>query len=259
MEAGPAGGPGGGLAYCAAAGWHARGLQRLNLAHNRLATLPASVSVLGGLTGLCVADNALVALPETLSALTLLRTLDVSRNLLTVLPAGLGRAAALERAAAHHNPLLAPPPEILRRPAAAAVAYLRGVHAARSTGRLDWNGLGLMTADTLPVMLPDGEAGLLREVHLDRNLLVVLHPAVLRQLPCLEVPLPPPIRRSLLRVGFYFISFEGFILIKKFHSQLYLFSYLSARLCYFLSLPMPLPPPKRKPGSWRPLLSSSHL
>ncbi len=105
-----------------------------------------------------------MALPEALSALTLLRTLDASRNLLTLLPAGLGLAAALERAAAHHNPLLAPPPEILRRPAAAAVAYLRGVHAARSSGRLDWSGLGLMTADTLPVMLPDGEAGLLREV-----------------------------------------------------------------------------------------------
>ena len=45
-----------------------------------------------------------------------------------------------------------------------AVAYLRGVHAARSSGRLDWRGLGLMTADTLPVMLPDGEAGLLREL-----------------------------------------------------------------------------------------------
>ncbi len=147
-----------------------RGLQRLNLAQNRLATLPGSVSVLGGLTWLSVAGNALVALPETLSALTLLRTLDLSRNLLTVLPAGLGLAAALERAPAHHNPLLAPPPEILRRPAASTVAYLRGVHAARRTGRLDWNGLGLMTADTLPVMLPDGEAGLLREVHLDCSL-----------------------------------------------------------------------------------------
>ena len=132
-----------------------------------------------------------MALPESLSALTRLRTLDVSRNLLTVLPAGLGLAAALDRAAAHHNPLLAPPPEILRRPAAAAVAYLRGVHVARSTGRLDWNGLGLMTADTLPVMLPDGALGLVREVHVDGNLLVVLHPAVLAELPCLEVPTPP--------------------------------------------------------------------
>ena len=112
-----------------------------------------------------------MALPESLSALTRLRTLDVSRNLLTVLPAGLGLAAALERAPAHRNPLLAPPPEILRRPAAAVAAYLRGVHAARRTGRLDWIGLGLMTADTLPVMLPDGEAGLLREVRLDRGLL----------------------------------------------------------------------------------------
>jgi Leucine-rich repeat (LRR) protein len=58
-----AGGPGGGLAYCTAAGWHVRGLQRLALAHNRLATLPRSVSLLTSLTTLDVAANALVALP----------------------------------------------------------------------------------------------------------------------------------------------------------------------------------------------------
>ena len=60
-----AGGPAGGLAYCTAAGWYVRGLQRLALAHNRLATLPPSVSLLTSLTSLDVAANALVAAPDT--------------------------------------------------------------------------------------------------------------------------------------------------------------------------------------------------
>ncbi len=171
--------------YSLAAGWLVPGLERLNLSHNRLATLPASVSVLAGLTALSVASNALVALPETLSALTRLRLLDVSSNLLTVLPAGLGLAPALEPPVAHRNPLIAPPPEVFRRRAAAA--YLRAVHAARRTGRLQWAGLGLMAADTLPVMLPDGDGALVTELYLDDNLLVTIHPAVLQNLPNLEV------------------------------------------------------------------------
>jgi Leucine-rich repeat (LRR) protein len=174
-------------AYCLAAGWFVPGLERLNLAHNRLATLPASISLLASLTSLSVASNAVIALPETLSALTRLRVLDLAHNLLTVLPAGLGLAAALEPPAVQRNPLIAPPSEVLRRRPPAVVPYLRGVHAARRTGRLDWKGLGLMALDTLPVMLPDGDAALLKEVYLDDNFLVAIHPAVLRQMPNLEV------------------------------------------------------------------------
>ena len=179
------------MEYSVRAGWLVRDLQRLNLAHNRLATLPPSVSLLAELTALSVAHNAVVALPETLSALTRLRTLDASHNLLTVLPAGLGLAPALQPPALHRNPLLAPPPEVLRRRAAGR--YLLGVHRGRATGRLEWRGLGLMALDTLPVALPDGAGALIREAYLDDNRLVAIHPAVLRHLPNLEVP-PEPLR-----------------------------------------------------------------
>ena len=41
------------------------------------------------------------------------------------------------------------------------VSYLRGVHMARKSGKLDWNKLNLCTIDTLTVMLPEGDAALI--------------------------------------------------------------------------------------------------
>ncbi len=76
---------------------------------------------------------------------------------------------------------------MFRREASAVVKYLRGVLVARKTGRLDWNGLGLMSIDSLVVMLPDGDASLVEELYLDDNLMVVLHPNVLYELQNLQV------------------------------------------------------------------------
>jgi Leucine-rich repeat (LRR) protein len=126
-------------------------------------------------------------LPEALSALVGLSDLDLSSNRLTILPAGLGCATGLTRLVASRNPLLAPPAEVLRRGAAAAVRYLAGAGAGRRGGAMDWRGLGLMVADTVAAMLADGAGAAVRELYLDDNLLVVLHPEVFECLPNLEV------------------------------------------------------------------------
>ena len=166
------------------------GLRSLRLGHNRLSTLPASLSLLTRLSLLHVSNNVLAALPEALSALHALVDLDLSNNRLTILPAGLGCATGLTRLVAARNPLLAPPPEVLRQGAAAAVRYLAGVKAGRREEPMDWRELGLMTLDTLSVMLPDGLGVSVRELYLDDNFLVILHPELFQCLPNLEVGCP---------------------------------------------------------------------
>jgi Leucine-rich repeat (LRR) protein len=146
-----------------------------------------SVSRLSSVTVLNLSHNAIIALPETMSCLLSLKMADFSSNNLTVLPCGLGMASELETIYVRNNPLLAPPIEMFRREASAVVKYLRGVLVARKTGRLDWNGLGLMSIDSLVVMLPDGDASLVEELYLDDNLMVVLHPNVLYELQNLQV------------------------------------------------------------------------
>jgi Leucine-rich repeat (LRR) protein len=170
-----------------AAGWWLPGLWSLRLGHNRLSTLPASLSLLTRLSLLHIQHNVLAALPEALSALISLADLDLSNNRLTVLPAGLGCATGLTRLVATRNPLLAPPPEVLRRGAVAAVRYLAGAREGRRKAPMDWRDLGLMAADTAAVMLADGVGAAVRELYLDDNLLVVLHPELFEGLPNLEV------------------------------------------------------------------------
>lgn len=176
-----------GFKYVNMSGWYTRGLRKLDLSYNLLSTLPMSIYRLSSLTVLNLSNNELIALPETMSALVSLKTVDLSCNHLTVLPCGLGMASELEHIFVRQNPLLAPPVELLRRDASAVVKYLRGVLVARKTGKLDWNGLGLMSLDSLVVMLPDGDAALVEELYLDDNLLVVLHPSVLYELQNLQV------------------------------------------------------------------------
>jgi len=178
---------GSGFKYINEAGWYTRGLRKLHLAHNRLSTLPLSVSRLSTLTMMDLQHNVLIGLPETLSVLVCLKELDVSYNYLTVLPCGLGLAVELEKLATHHNPLIAPPMEIIRQGAQQVTRYLRGVHLARKNGKLDWNKLNLCTIDTLTVMLPEGDAALIQELYLDDNMIVVLNPSVLCELQNLEV------------------------------------------------------------------------
>ena len=176
-----------GFKYCTTSGWYTRGLRRLDLSCNLLSTVPLSISRLSCLTVLNLSKNVIVALPETISSLVSLKTVDLSENCLTVLPCGLGMASELEQILVRQNPILAPPIEILRREASVVVKYLYGVHVARKTKRLDWNGLGLMSLDSLVVMLPDGDAALVEELYLDDNLLVNLHPSVLYELQNLQV------------------------------------------------------------------------
>ena len=132
-------------------GWYTRGLRRLDLSCNLLSTVPLSISRLSSLTILNLSKNVIIALPETISSLVSLKTIDLSENHLTVLPCGLGMASELEQIIVRQNPLLAPPIELLRKDAATVVKYLRGVHLARKTGRLDWNALGLNSLDSLVV------------------------------------------------------------------------------------------------------------
>jgi Leucine-rich repeat (LRR) protein len=58
----------------------------LNLDHNYLEKLPATISELKELTTLSLADNRLTQLPDTLGKLTNLQTLNLSKNALTTLP-----------------------------------------------------------------------------------------------------------------------------------------------------------------------------
>lgn len=176
-----------GFKYCTTSGWYTRGLRRLDLSCNLLSTVPLSISRLSCLTVLNLSKNVLVALPETISSLVSLKTIDLSDNYITVLPCGLGMASELEQIYVRQNPLLAPPIEVLRRDASIIVKYLYGVHMARKTKRLDWNGLGLMSLDSLVIMLPDGDAALVEELYVDDNLLVNLHPSVLYELQNLQV------------------------------------------------------------------------
>jgi Leucine-rich repeat (LRR) protein len=118
---------GSGFKYINEAGWYTRGLRKLHLAHNRLSTLPLSVSRLSTLTAMDLQHNVLIGLPETLSVLVCLRELDLSNNCLTVLPCGLGLAVELEKLVTHHNPLIAPPIEVIRQGAQQVTRYLRGV------------------------------------------------------------------------------------------------------------------------------------
>ena len=178
---------GSGFKHINEAGWYTRGLRKLNLSHNRLSTLPPSVSKLSTLTVMDLQHNAIIGLPETLSVLVCLKHLDLSFNYLTVLPCGLGLAAEIETIATHHNPLMAPPVEIIRQGAQKIAMYLRGVHMARKNGKLDWNNLNLCTIDTLTVMMPEGDCALIQELYLDDNMIVVLNPSVLCELQNLEV------------------------------------------------------------------------
>jgi Protein tyrosine and serine/threonine kinase/Domain found in Dishevelled, Egl-10, and Pleckstrin (DEP)/Leucine rich repeat len=82
-------------------------LRVLNLSHNCIDVLPASIGLLGALERLDVSHNRLSSLPDTVCCLRLLRHLDVSHNALSSpLPIGLAGIEALEWLSAAENAAL---------------------------------------------------------------------------------------------------------------------------------------------------------
>ncbi|XP_018612593.2 volume-regulated anion channel subunit LRRC8D [Scleropages formosus] len=91
---------------------HLRSLARLQLAHNRVLVLPASVGALRSLELLDLAHNQLRALPLALFTLRRLRRLLLAGNLLEQLPAEVGALVMLAELDVNANRLEELPPEL---------------------------------------------------------------------------------------------------------------------------------------------------
>lgn len=90
------------------------GTRRLQLEHNNLAKLPATLGKLDLMVHLDVSSNALESLPNELGQCTRLRVLRCKNNHLTRLPDELGDCAFLEEIAADHNRLTTVPASLGR-------------------------------------------------------------------------------------------------------------------------------------------------
>ncbi|KAI9207613.1 uncharacterized protein BJ171DRAFT_278384 [Polychytrium aggregatum] len=87
-------------------------LKILDLSHNSLASIPASIAALAALEHLILSNNRLGQLPGELSQLSRLHTLDVSHNQIELLPPSIGRLERLHTFDASHNSMRALPESI---------------------------------------------------------------------------------------------------------------------------------------------------
>jgi Leucine-rich repeat (LRR) protein len=80
-------------------------LRSLNLAGNRLRTLPGWIESLNQLRTLVISDNSLETLPSSFERFTQLRSLDISWNRMTEVPAPVRAFSQLESLSLDHNKL----------------------------------------------------------------------------------------------------------------------------------------------------------
>ncbi|XP_038234844.1 volume-regulated anion channel subunit LRRC8D-like [Dermochelys coriacea] len=91
---------------------HLAQLTCLNLWHNHIATLPASIGAAGSLEELMLSHNELESLPHALFTLKRLRHLDLSYNLLRFLPAEIGQLGMLQHLSITGNRIRALPSQL---------------------------------------------------------------------------------------------------------------------------------------------------
>eukprot|EP01106_Pelomyxa_sp_JSP_P010100 TRINITY_DN2715_c0_g2_i4.p1 TRINITY_DN2715_c0_g2~~TRINITY_DN2715_c0_g2_i4.p1 ORF type:complete len:149 (+),score=31.55 TRINITY_DN2715_c0_g2_i4:190-636(+) len=91
-------------------------LQRFTASGNLLQALPASIGALVDLVFLDVKENQIKTVPDTLGNLKKLQRMDLSHNMVTKLPCEMGDLAdTLQVLDVEHNPLNIPPgPEVLK-------------------------------------------------------------------------------------------------------------------------------------------------
>lgn len=88
-----------------------KGLERLDLSHNKLAKLPASIGDLAKLTHLVVDANALECLPDELEHLSLLEELSANTNKLSQVPESIHKLTHLKTVDLKSNQIWTLPPQ----------------------------------------------------------------------------------------------------------------------------------------------------
>lgn len=98
-------------------------LRTLNLSHNLIDSIPASIGELKGLIELDLSYNNLDKLPEEVEFLTNLRVLKLTGNNLTHLPKGLGKLKKLKELILTGNPIGLPPVEVANQGVLSIINY----------------------------------------------------------------------------------------------------------------------------------------